>query len=60
MAVKHTPCGVGSADNIYDAYKRLMMPVVSIFGGIIANGEIDEKTAEEINKIFVEILIAIF
>ena len=32
---------------------------MSIFGGIIAaNREIDEKTAEEINKIFVEIVIA--
>jgi len=47
VAVKHAnPCGVASASNIY-------------FGGIIAaNREIDEKTAEEINKIFVEIVIA--
>ncbi|WP_024831503.1 bifunctional phosphoribosylaminoimidazolecarboxamide formyltransferase/IMP cyclohydrolase [Ruminiclostridium josui] len=61
VAVKHTnPCGVGSADNIYDAYMRAYeSDPVSIFGGIIAaNREIDKKTAEEINKIFVEIVVA--
>jgi len=61
VAVKHTnPCGVGSAQNIYDAYMRAYeSDPVSIFGGIIAaNREIDKKTAEEINKIFVEIVIA--
>ena len=61
VAVKHAnPCGVGSADNIYDAYmKAYKSDPVSIFGGIIAaNREIDAKTAEEINKIFVEIVIA--
>ncbi len=61
VAVKHTnPCGVGSAGNIYDAYMRAYeSDPVSIFGGIIAaNREIDAKTAEEINKIFVEIVIA--
>jgi phosphoribosylaminoimidazolecarboxamide formyltransferase/IMP cyclohydrolase len=61
VAVKHTnPCGVGSAANIYEAYMRAYeSDPVSIFGGIIAaNREIDVKTAEEINKIFVEIVIA--
>lgn len=61
VAVKHAnPCGVGSADNIFDAYVRAYeSDPKSIFGGIIAaNREIDEKTAEEINKIFVEIVIA--
>lgn len=61
VAVKHTnPCGVGSADNIYQAYiKAFESDPVSIYGGIIAaNREIDIKTAEEINKIFVEIVIA--
>lgn len=61
VAVKHAnPCGVASASNIYDAYvKAYEADPVSIFGGIIAaNREIDEKTAEEINKIFVEIVIA--
>ncbi|WHH58188.1 bifunctional phosphoribosylaminoimidazolecarboxamide formyltransferase/IMP cyclohydrolase [Petroclostridium sp. X23] len=61
VAVKHAnPCGVGSAENIYDAYiKAYEADPVSIYGGIVAaNREIDAKTAEEINKIFVEIVIA--
>ncbi len=61
VAVKHAnPCGVASAANIYDAYvKTYEADPVSIFGGIIAaNREIDGKTAGEINKIFVEIVIA--
>ncbi|HPW99975.1 MAG TPA: bifunctional phosphoribosylaminoimidazolecarboxamide formyltransferase/IMP cyclohydrolase [Sedimentibacter sp.] len=61
VACKHAnPCGVGTADNIYDAYlKAFDADPVSIFGGIVAfNREIDEKTAEELNKIFVEIIAA--
>ena len=61
VAVKHAnPCGVASGANIYEAYiKAYEADPVSIFGGIIAaNREIDERTAEEINKTFVEIVIA--
>lgn len=61
VAVKHAnPCGVGLADNIYDAYiKAYKGDPVSIFGGIVAvNGEVDAKTAEEMAKIFLEIVIA--
>lgn len=61
VAVKHAnPCGVATADTIYEAYiKAYEADPVSIFGGIIAaNRKIDEATAEEINKIFVEIVIA--
>ncbi|MFI3231536.1 MAG: bifunctional phosphoribosylaminoimidazolecarboxamide formyltransferase/IMP cyclohydrolase, partial [bacterium] len=61
VACKHsTPCGVGSADNIYDAYmKAYNADPISIFGGIVAsNQEIDKKTAEEMNKIFLEVIIA--
>ncbi len=61
VAVKHAnPCGVASSDNIYDAYvKAYEADPVSIFGGIVAaNREIDAKTAQEINKIFIEIIIA--
>lgn len=61
IAVKHAnPCGVGSGKDIYEAYLRTYeADPVSIFGGIIAaNREIDAKTAEEINKIFVEIVVA--
>lgn len=61
VAVKHAnPCGVASAKTIFEAYKKTYeADPVSIFGGIIAaNGIIDEDTAKEINKIFVEIVIA--
>ncbi|WP_313343765.1 bifunctional phosphoribosylaminoimidazolecarboxamide formyltransferase/IMP cyclohydrolase [Sedimentibacter sp.] len=61
VACKHAnPCGVGTADNIYDAYiKAYNADPTSIFGGIVVfNREIDERTAEEINKIFVEIVAA--
>jgi len=61
VAVKHAnPCGVGSAGTIYEAYiKAYEADPVSIFGGIVAaNKEIDEITAQELNKIFVEIVIA--
>ncbi|WP_432407399.1 bifunctional phosphoribosylaminoimidazolecarboxamide formyltransferase/IMP cyclohydrolase [Wukongibacter sp. M2B1] len=61
VAVKHTnACGVGSGYDIYDAYmKAYECDPKSIFGGIIAaNRSIDYRAAEEINKIFVEIVIA--
>lgn len=61
VAVKHAnPCGIGIGENIHEAYlKAYEADPVSIFGGIIAlNRIVDEKTAEEINKIFVEIVIA--
>lgn len=61
VAVKHAnPCGIGTADNIYDAYmKAYNADPVSIFGGIIAsNKKINFKTAKEIDKIFIEIVIA--
>jgi phosphoribosylaminoimidazolecarboxamide formyltransferase/IMP cyclohydrolase len=60
-AVKHnTPCGVAIAENIYDAYiKTYNCDPVSIFGGIVAfNKKVDKKTAEELVKIFLEIVIA--
>ncbi|HOS68756.1 MAG TPA: bifunctional phosphoribosylaminoimidazolecarboxamide formyltransferase/IMP cyclohydrolase, partial [Bacillota bacterium] len=61
VAVKHAnPCGVGVGSSIYEAYmKAYEGDPVSIFGGIIAlNREVDERTASEIGKIFVEIVIA--
>ena len=61
IAVKHAnPCGVGTSDTIYDAYvKAYKADPVSIFGGIVvANRKIDKKTAQEMNKIFLEIVIA--
>lgn len=59
--LKHsTPCGVALAKNSYEAYiNAYNCDSVSIFGGIVAlNNEIDEKTAIEMSKIFLEIIIA--
>ena len=61
VAVKHAnPCGVGSADTIYEAWKKAYeSDTVSIFGGIVAaNREIDAQTAEEMSKIFLEVIVA--
>lgn len=61
VASKHAnPCGVGSAENIYDAYiKAYNTDPTSIFGGIVvANRTIDEATAQEMSKIFLEIIVA--
>ena len=61
VAVKHAnPCGVACADTVYDAYmKAYEADPVSIFGGIVAtNAEVDKITAEEMVKIFLEIIVA--
>jgi len=61
VAVKHmNPCGVGTASTIEEAWdKAYSADPVSIFGGIIAlNRNVTKYVAEEINKIFVEIVMA--
>ena len=61
VACKHAnPCGVGTGKDIYEAYMRAYnSDPVSVFGGILAiNGTVDEDTAAEINKIFIEIVMA--
>ena len=61
VAVKHAnPCGVAVADSLVCAYKKAHdCDPVSIFGGIVAcNRPVDKETAEEMNKIFIEIVIA--
>ncbi len=61
VACKHAnPCGVGTGSSIYEAYMRAYeSDPVSVFGGILAiNGTVDEATAQEINKIFIEIVMA--
>ena len=58
---KHsTPCGVGIADSVYESYiKAYNCDPISIFGGIVAfNKEVDGETANELKKIFLEIVIA--
>ncbi|HTK83786.1 MAG TPA: bifunctional phosphoribosylaminoimidazolecarboxamide formyltransferase/IMP cyclohydrolase, partial [Patescibacteria group bacterium] len=59
--IKHAnPCGVATAADMVSAYKRaLQCDPVSAFGGIIAlNRPLDKATAEEILKIFCEVIIA--
>ena len=61
VAVKHTnPCGVGIGKTIHEAYLNAYnSDPVSIFGGIVAlNRKVDLETAEELAKIFLEIIIA--
>lgn len=61
VAVKHAnPCGVGLGADIHEAYlKAYEGDPVSIFGGIVAvNGVVDRATAEEMAKIFLEIIVA--
>ena len=61
VGCKHAnPCGVGSGNNIIEAFdKAYLADPVSIFGGIIiANREINEEVAKKINKIFIEIVVA--
>ncbi len=59
--IKHNnPCGVASRDTIFDAWKdALAGDPVSAFGGIIAlNRQVDKETALEMDKIFLEVLLA--
>ncbi|OGW57520.1 MAG: bifunctional phosphoribosylaminoimidazolecarboxamide formyltransferase/IMP cyclohydrolase [Nitrospirae bacterium RIFCSPLOW2_12_42_9] len=61
VIIKHNnPCGVASADDLKDSYcmARDTDPV-SAFGGVIAfNTLVDEYTAEEVLKMFVEVIVA--
>ncbi len=59
--LKHsTPCGVALGATAHEAYtKAYECDPVSIFGGIVAiNRPVDEATAHEMKKIFLEIIIA--
>ena len=59
--LKHNnACGIASRDTVLEAWQdALAGDPVSAFGGIlVTNGEIDTETAEEINKIFFEVVIA--
>ena len=60
-AVKHsTPCGVAVGSSALEIYtKTFECDPVSIFGGIIGmNFKVDAATAEELNKTFLEIVMA--
>ncbi len=59
--IKHTnPAGAAVRDDVYSAYvEALSGDPVSAFGGIVAvNGIIDEKTANKLNEIFLEVVAA--
>ncbi|WP_303312299.1 bifunctional phosphoribosylaminoimidazolecarboxamide formyltransferase/IMP cyclohydrolase [Hymenobacter sp. BT730] len=59
--LKHTnACGVAQAETLQQAYlNALACDPVSAFGGvIIVNKPVDAATAEELNKLFFEVLIA--
>ncbi|AUX78277.1 bifunctional phosphoribosylaminoimidazolecarboxamide formyltransferase/IMP cyclohydrolase [Sinorhizobium fredii] len=59
--IKHAnPCGVATAPSLAEAYRRaLACDSTSAFGGIIAlNQQLDAETAEEIVKLFTEVIIA--
>lgn len=59
--LKHNnACGVASRPTLVEAWKAALEgDPVSAFGGVlIANAPVDKQTAEEINKIFFEVIIA--
>ena len=61
VIIKHNnACGVATRNSVLDAWiDALGCDPVSAFGGILAtNAEIDEETANQINTLFFEVLIA--
>ncbi len=61
IIIKHTnACGVATAPTVKEAYlKAYQADTISAFGGILStNKTIDLAAAEEINKLFFEIIIA--
>jgi phosphoribosylaminoimidazolecarboxamide formyltransferase/IMP cyclohydrolase len=61
VIVKHNnPCGTAEQETLVDAYvKALACDPISAFGGVMAfNRTVDEATAEEVAKLFVECIVA--
>ncbi|MCC6265911.1 MAG: bifunctional phosphoribosylaminoimidazolecarboxamide formyltransferase/IMP cyclohydrolase [Bryobacterales bacterium] len=61
VIIKHTnPCGSGQADSLAESYRMAFAcDPVSAFGGVLAfNRDVDEETALEIGKTFVEAVAA--
>lgn len=59
--LKHTnACGLASDDKLINAWKKALAgDPISAFGGVlITNQIIDQETAEEVNKLFFEIILA--
>ena len=62
VIVKHAnPCGVSISNSKIKSYKEaLACDPISAFGGIVScNFRVDKKTALELNKIFLEVIIGI-
>jgi len=61
IIIKHaTPCGIASAKNLLNAWKdAYATDTYSPFGGVICFNRVVEKdVAEELNKLFLEVIIA--
>jgi phosphoribosylaminoimidazolecarboxamide formyltransferase/IMP cyclohydrolase len=59
--IKHTnPCGCAEQNSLVEAYlKAYEADTISAFGGVLAfNREVDEATAAEVSKLFVEAIAA--
>jgi phosphoribosylaminoimidazolecarboxamide formyltransferase/IMP cyclohydrolase len=59
--IKHTNvCGVAKRDDVVSAWKHALAgDAESAFGGVlVTNGTVDRQTAQEINEIFFEVLVA--
>lgn len=59
--IKHTnPCGVGSAENLTEAYRKAFeTDTISPFGGIIVtNRTVDIEFARKVHPLFTEVIIA--
>ncbi len=59
--IKHAnPCGTAKKEDLITTWKKaLECDPISAYGGVVAvNGVVDKDLAEEMNKIFVEVLIA--
>ncbi len=59
--IKHTnPCGCAEQEDLLTAYRKaLEADPISAFGGVLAfNNELDEATANEVSKLFVEAIAA--
>jgi phosphoribosylaminoimidazolecarboxamide formyltransferase/IMP cyclohydrolase len=61
VIIKHaTPCGIASADNLLQAWKdAFSTDTYSPFGGIVSfNRKVGKDVAEELRKLFLEVVIA--
>jgi len=61
VVIKHTnPCGLASGESLVEAYRKAReCDPVSAFGSVVGlNRKVDKDTAAEINKTFVEAVIA--